>query len=282
MWSIIGGSGFEDFEGFETIEQLDRQTPFGEVSSGFRKVHIAGEEALFISRHGAHHELQPSEVNYRANIFALKRAGASKVMSVSAVGSLRKEFKPGDLVVPDQYIDRTKSLRKHTFCGDGIVGHVSLAHPTTEALSEVVAGISADFDFDVHIGGTYICIEGPYFSTIAESKSYNAMGADIIGMTNFPEYALAREAGLCYLPLSFVTDYDCWDQSIPHVTLDQVIALMKKNNAKAFKLASRLVEKEAHSLLPNGCADLGLKSGLMTPVDRVPDDKKEWLRILME
>jgi len=215
MIGVIGGSGFEKFDEFETIGMLNRETPFGLAASGMKRVSVAGKDFIFISRHGEHHEHLPSEINYRANIYALKKHGAKAVVSFSAVGSLRKEFAPGELVIPYQYIDRTKSLRKHTFLGEGLVGHVSLAKPVCDVMSEraieLVMQNNLNTEFRTHFGQTYVCIEGPYFSTKAESNAYRQMGADIIGMSNFPEYALAREAGLPYLPCCFVTDYDCWD-----------------------------------------------------------------------
>ncbi|MBC7370805.1 MAG: MTAP family purine nucleoside phosphorylase, partial [Bdellovibrionaceae bacterium] len=234
MFGIIGGSGFEKFDEFETVEILDRKTPFGEASSGFKKVKVGGVEFLFISRHGDHHELLPSEINYRANIYALKKHGAKAVVSFSAIGSLVQECAPGDLVIPYQYIDRTKGIRQSTFLGQGLIGHISLAKPICEVMAERLAPLAKMHNFKTHSKKTYVCIEGPYFSTKAESLSYRQMGAEVIGMSNFPEYALAREAGLPYLPCCFVTDYDCWDDSIPHVTVEDVIKLMKLNNGKAF------------------------------------------------
>ncbi len=166
MWAIIGGSGFEKFEGFETVAKLPTATPFGEASSGLKKVKVGGREALFISRHGEHHELLPSEINYRANIFALKAAGAKAIVSFSAVGSLRAELAPGDMVIPMQYVDRTKGMRKHTFCGDGVVGHMSLAHPVCEQMAHAVVTLAKQESFKTHAAGTYVCIEGPNFSTL--------------------------------------------------------------------------------------------------------------------
>lgn len=280
MWSILGGSGFEKFDGFKTLELLDRETPFGLASSGFKKIQIEGREALFISRHGEHHEQLPSEVNYRANMYALKREGAKAILSFSAVGSLQKELKPGDLVVVNQYIDRTKGIRPHTYCGEGVVGHMSLAHPVCgnmiQRLQELVQGQS----WTSHFNKTYICIEGPNFSTQAESALYRSMGADIIGMTNYPEYALAREAGLSYLPCCFVTDYDCWDESLPHVTLEGVIEVMRQNNGKAFDLARSVLAQGAEMWKDCGCESEGLRTGLMTPWEAIPEEKKDWLRVL--
>lgn len=275
VWGIIGGSGFEKFEGIKNIESLDRSTPFGPCSTGFQKMELDGIKFNFIPRHGKNHESTPSEVNYLANIFALKKQGSTKIIAFSAVGSLKKEFAPGDLVIPHQYIDRTKSLRKHTFCGDGFVGHTSLAKPICISLFEKFN--TKSYDFKIHKGGVYICVEGPYFSTQAESKSYLQLGASIIGMTNFPEYALAREAGLHYIPCCFVTDYDCWDDSIPHVTLDEVILLMKKNNIKAFHILKNILKEN-----PIGCSceNDGLKTGLMTHYESIDPKIREWLKII--
>ncbi len=284
MIGVIGGSGFEKFDEFETIELLNRETPFGLAASGFKKVVVEGTEFLFISRHGEHHEHLPSEINYRANIYAFKIMGANAIVSFSAVGSLQKEFVPGDLVIPYQYIDRTKSIRQHTYFGGGLIGHVSLAKPICEVMAErtkeLVQSSGITDKFKVHFGQTYVCIEGPYFSTKAESNTYRQMGAQIIGMSNFPEYALAREAGLPYLPCCFVTDYDCWDDAIPHVTVDEVIRVMKQNNAKAFSVLKLLLKAKAineGSLAYEG----GLRTGLFMPKEAIPADKKSWVEVLM-
>lgn len=284
MLGIIGGSGFEKFEEFETVALLDRETPFGLAASGFKKVKVQGHEFLFISRHGEHHEHLPSEINYRANIYALKKQGAKAIVSFSAVGSLQKEFAPGDLVVPYQYIDRTKSLRQHTFLGEGLIGHVSLAKPVCDVMAghaaQLVAKNKLNDQFKTHFGQTYVCIEGPYFSTKAESNTYRQMGADIIGMSNFPEYALAREAGLPYLPCCFVTDYDCWDDAIPHVTVDEVIRVMKGNNGKAFSLLKTFLgagDFYKDSSAYNG----GLRTGLFMPPEAIPAAKRPWVEFLM-
>ena len=280
MIGVIGGSGFESFADFVTVRELDRKTPFGLTSSGFKVVSVEGKEFAFLSRHGAHHEALPSEVNYRANIYAMKALGVQAVVSFSAVGSLAKEYKPGDLVVSSQYIDRTKGVRGHTFLGEGIVGHVSLAKPICEKMSQRLQELSKNFSFDRHFNLTQVVIEGPYFSTKAESLTYRQMGAQIIGMTNFPEFALAREAGLPYLPCGFVTDYDCWDDSIPHVTVDEVIRVMKQNNSKAFEILQSILKAGPiweGSLAPAG----GLKSGLFMPRERIPADKKQWMDVLL-
>jgi 5'-methylthioadenosine phosphorylase len=285
MLGIIGGSGFEKFEEFETIELLNRETPFGLAASGFKKVRVDGKEFLFVSRHGDHHEHLPSEINYRANIYAFKKLGAKALVSFSAVGSLAQQFAPGDLVIPFQYIDRTKSIRQHTFLGEGLIGHVSLAKPICEVMAgkarELIVANKLNEKFKTHFGQTYVCIEGPYFSTQAESNTYRQMQADIIGMSNFPEYALAREAGLPYLPCCFITDYDCWDDSIPHVTVAEVIRVMKDNNSKAFEVLKLLLKQnnlEQGSLAPEG----GLRTGLFMPKEAIPSDKRSWVDVLMQ
>jgi len=281
MLGIIGGSGFEKFDGFEVVEELSTDTPFGEASSGFKKVKIDGVECLFLSRHGSHHELLPSEINFRANVYNFKKHGAKAVVSFSAVGSLAKEFKPGDMVVPTQYIDRTKGLRKHSFLGEGLVGHVSLAKPICHNMLEFAIEKSQGKDWDSHFKKTYVCIEGPYFSTVAESKWFCSMGADIIGMTHFPEFALMREAGLPYLPCCFITDYDSWDDSIEHVTLQEVLKVMRGNNSKAFSLAQDLVQLKDKLWQESTCQNSGLKTGLMTPPELRPASTKEWLDIIL-
>lgn len=279
MYAVIGGSGFEKFDDFETIEDLDRETPFGLASSGLKRVKVMNKEFLFISRHGAHHEHLPSEINYRANIFSLKKHGAKGIISISAVGSLDKNIAPGDLVIPHQYIDRTKGIRQSTFLGEGLIGHVSLAQPICLKMEENIRTLT--LDFKTHFSKTYVCIEGPYFSTKAESLSYRQLGADIIGMTNFPEYALSREAGLPYLPCCFVTDFDCWDESIPHVTVEEVIKVMKSNNIKAFQLLKQILALPNEIWLGSKAFEGGLKTSLFMAPDSIPEDKKKWLSIFL-
>ena len=281
MWAIIGGSGFEKFDGFEVIEELDGETPFGPASSGLKRVRVGSAEALFLSRHGAHHEKLPAEVNYRANIFALKKNGARAILSFSAIGSLQKELAPGDMVIPNQYLDRTKGVRDHSFCGDGIIGHVSLAKPVDPALIDGVRKFTPNRSWKTHFDKTYVCVEGPYFSTKAESNFYRQLGCDVIGMTNYPEYALAREAGLPYLPCCFVTDYDCWDDSIPHVTVAEVIEVMRNNNAKAFELAAAVLDSGDALYKDSDVPNQGLRTGLFMPKEAIPAEKKPWLEVLL-
>lgn len=281
MFAIIGGSGFEKFDGFQVIENLPTATPFGEASSGLKRVKIGEHECLFLSRHGQHHEKLPTEVNFRANIYALKKYGARAILSFSAVGSLRQEYKPGDMVLCTQYIDRTKGVRAHTFLGDGVVGHVSLAKPVCKSPVEKLKKLSSKYAFDCHFGQTYICIEGPYFSTQAESNTYRQMGADIIGMTHYPEFALAREAGLTYVPCCFVTDYDCWSDDIPHVTLEEVLKVMRGNNGKAFQMAQDILAMGENFYSECDCRNQGLRTGLMTPREAIAKDKMAWLEVLL-
>ncbi len=281
MWAIIGGSGFEKFDAFQPVEDLSRETPFGETSIGFKKVSLDGQELLFIPRHGTHHDRLPTEVNYQANIFALKKYGATKLLTFSAVGSLQNDYAPGDLVIPTQFIDRTKGIRKASYCGDGIVGHVSLANPINETMFSNLQKLSGDFDFKTHFDKTLVVMEGPQFSTKAESHLYRSWGADIIGMTSYPEYALAREAGLAYLNCCFVTDYDCWKDDIPHVTVEQVIEVMRKNNSKALQVAQSMVHSGASDLKGANEIENGLKNALMSSPESMTTSQRAWVDILV-
>lgn len=284
MWAVIGGSGFEKFEEVENLEDLDRETPFGKASSGLKRIRVsteAGEkECLFLSRHGSEHELLPSEVNYVANIFALKRAGVKKVLAFATVGSLRKEIEPGHMVIPHQYMDCTKSYRTNTFCGKGMVGHVSLAYPIWMSAMKEMEERREFFSFAVHTRKSYVCVEGPYFVTRSESIHFREKGMDIIGMTAYPEFAVAREAGICYLPCCFVTDYDSWDDKLEHVNLSAVLDVMYKNNEKAFNILQKVLkwdfpeEKESR--------EGGLRTSLMSPVERLTPDQRVYLEILQQ
>lgn len=280
MWAVIGGSGFEKFGEFEAIEDLDRKTPFGLCSEGLKRGKIGGVEVIFLPRHGYHHNFLPSEINYAANIFALKKHGAKQIVAFSAVGSLRNELAPGDMVVPTQYIDRTKGIRRCTFGGLGLVAHVSLAEPVSMTLVEKLKSAVQDLPVNSHFDKVALVVEGPYFSSKAESNLFRALGADIIGMTAFPEYALAREAGLAFLPCSFVTDYDCWKDDIPHVTVAEVMDTMKKNNAKAFEVAKKVVAFPVNVLEKASATEQGLKHAIMTPMDHINSEMKEWLAVL--
>lgn len=280
MWAIIGGSGFEKFDGFQAVEELDTATPFGDCSQGFKKVSLEGKELLFIPRHGSTHDKLPSEVNYQANIFALKKYGASKLLSFSAVGSLANELAPGDLVIPTQYVDRTKGKRAATFCGQGIVGHASLAEPVTDVFVKEIKELSQKFSFKSHFDKTLVVMEGPQFSTKAESHLYRSWGCDIIGMTSHPEYALAREAGLAYMNCCFVTDYDCWKDDIPHVTVEAVMQVMRENNAKAYDVAKSMLFSANEHVQSASEIEAGLKNAIMSPPDAMTVEQKEWVAVL--
>ncbi|MCB0378531.1 MAG: MTAP family purine nucleoside phosphorylase [Bdellovibrionales bacterium] len=282
MWAIIGGTGFEKFEGFKTIEELDRNTPFGQTSHGFKRVSLEGEDVLFIPRHGTAHDKLPTEVNFRANIFALKKLGATKLLGFSAVGSLAQECEPGSLVIPEQFIDRTKGIRKVSFCGDGIVGHTSLAEPVSASLVSALKELCGEFSFKTHFGKTLVVMEGPNFSTKAESNLYRSWGGDIIGMTSYPEFALAREAGLAYMNCCFVTDYDCWKDDVPHVTVEEVMRVMKENNKRAFFVAKAMVHCKKESVVKACEKAAGLGSALMTPMDSMTSEQQEWLKVLLK
>src|ERR671913_685711 len=206
---IIGGSGLYDMAELTDREERRVETPFGEPSAPYVIGTLRGKRVAFLARHGLGHRLMPSELNFRANIFGFKTLGVEYILSASAVGSLKEEYKPLDLVIPDQFIDRTRG-RISTFFGNGLVAHVGFAHPLSHHLSELAADCAAQVGARVHRGGTYVCMEGPQFSTLAESKLYRSWGMDIIGMTNLQEAKLAREAEICYATIALVTDYDCW------------------------------------------------------------------------
>jgi 5'-methylthioadenosine phosphorylase len=225
---IIGGSGLYDMPELSDREERVVKTPFGEPSGPYVLATLRGRRVAFLARHGAGHRLTPSELNFRANIYGFKTLGVEWIVSASAVGSLREDFKPLDLVVPDQFFDRTRG-RVSTFFGGGVVGHVAFAHPFCPRLSDITFASAARSGATAHRGGTYVCMEGPQFSTIAESNFYRAAGFDIIGMTNLQEAKLAREAEICYSTLALVTDYDCWHPDHDSVTVDMIIANLTQN-----------------------------------------------------
>jgi len=230
---VIGGSGLYEMEGLENVRQLRVETPFGEPSDEYVTGVLNGVEMVFLPRHGRGHRYLPSEVNYRANIYGMKKLGVEQIISVSAVGSLKEAIEPGHIVIPDQFIDRTKGVRKDTFFGEGIVAHAGFADPVCHTLSEVIYSAALKAGATVHKGGTYICMEGPAFSTRAESFSYLALGASVIGMTNLTEAKLAREAEICYGIIALSTDYDCWHEHHDDVTVDAIIKIIHQNVAMA-------------------------------------------------
>jgi 5'-methylthioadenosine phosphorylase len=238
---IIGGSGLYDMAELTGREERWIDTPFGEPSGPYVIGTLRGKRVAFLARHGVGHRILPSELNFRANIYGFKVLGVERILSASAVGSLRQEYKPLDIVVPDQFLDRTKG-RISTFFGRGLVAHVAFAHPLCGDLSAIAADSAAHVGATVHRGGTYVNMEGPQFSTLAESKLYRAWGMDVIGMTNLQEAKLAREAEICYATLALVTDYDCWHPDHDSVTVDLIIANLMQNAATAQKTIADAVE----------------------------------------
>jgi len=239
---IIGGSGLYDIEGIKITSKERIYTPFGTPSAELITGEINNKEIIFLPRHGKDHKMLPSEINYRANIWALKKVGVSKIISVSAVGSLKEQIRPLDVVLIDQYYDRTK-LRKNTFFGDGIVAHIDFSHPVCMNLREILYEVGQEVGegTKMHLGGTYCNIEGPAFSTKAESLLYKSWGFDVVGMTNLPEAKLAREAEMCYVTMAMVTDYDCWNEEEECVNVDMVVEHLSKNAEVAKKITWFLV-----------------------------------------
>ncbi len=272
---IIGGSGLYAMDGLTDAREIEVETPFGPPSDVIVSGRLGAARLLFLPRHGRGHRLQPSELPFRANIWALKQLGAERVIAVSAVGSLREAIKPGDLVVPDQFIDRT-SQRPSTFFGKGLVAHVSLADPFCQPLAQTLADAAAAEGAQVHRGGTYLCIEGPQFSTRAESHLYRSWGAHVIGMTNLQEAKLAREAEICFATLALATDYDCWNQQAGDVEIEQVLAVLKQNALLAQKTIQRAVASLGES---RSCACASaLKDAIITDKSRIPKKVRTALR----
>lgn len=279
---VLGGSGLYQMDALSDIQEHIIDTPFGSPSDVVVTGRVAETQVAFLARHGRGHRLIPTEIPYRANIYALKSLGVRYLISVSAVGSLREEIRPLDMVLPDQFIDLTKH-RTDTFFGDGTVAHVSMAQPVCPALSDLLAQAveSQSFaDLKLHKGGTYVCIEGPSFSSVAESHWYRSMGANIIGMTNMPEAKLAREAQIAYATLALATDYDCWHPKEAHVTANMAIANLMKNAAHAQQVLVRTLELIARTL-PDSIAHTSLSSGLVTPLSSMSDAVKQRMSVLL-
>ena len=275
---IIGGSGLYSMPGLSATREEKVSTPFGEPSDAFVLGELDGRKVAFLARHGRGHRLLPSELNFRANIYAMKKLGVERILSVSAVGSLKEEHKPTDFVVPDQFIDRTFH-RESTFFGEGIVGHVAFGDPVC---GTVAAAIVSGCESSGVVGktrGTYVCMEGPQFSTRAESNLYRSWGADVIGMTNLQEAKLAREAEICYATMAMVTDYDCWHESHDAVTVDQIIAVLNQNAANAAK-----VVRAAVAAMPrerNCACPTALKFAILTQPGAVPAATREKLDLIL-
>jgi 5'-methylthioadenosine phosphorylase len=275
---IIGGSGLYNMDGLTGVTEERVETPFGEPSEVFVLGTLEGRKVAFLARHGKGHRILPSELNFKANIYAMKKLGVTSILSVSAVGSLKEEHKPTDFVIPDQFIDRTFD-RTATFFGDGVVGHVAFGDPVCPIVSDVFAKACAEVGVVGKLGGTYVCMEGPQFSTKAESRLYRSWGADVIGMTNLQEAKLAREAEISYATLAMVTDYDCWFEGHDAVTVEQVIAVMHQNSGnaqKVVKAAVRLMPEDL-SALP---AQTAAKFAIMTDKTMIPAATKAKLDVL--
>ncbi|MCC6992947.1 MAG: S-methyl-5'-thioadenosine phosphorylase [Acidobacteria bacterium] len=275
---IIGGSGLYDMAELTDREEKVVATPFGEPSGPYVLATLRGKRVAFLARHGAGHRLMPSELNFRANIFGFKVLGVSHIVSASAVGSLKEEYRPLDLVFPDQFLDRTFG-RVGTFFGNGLVAHVAFAHPVCERLRLVAASAAEAVGARVHRGGTYVCMEGPQFSTLAESRLYRSWGMDVIGMTNLQEAKLAREAEICYATMALVTDYDCWHPDHDAVTVELIVANLMENA----KTAQRVIADTGERLgadRPCGCQH-ALGTALITRPDAVPVDVRRTLAPLV-
>lgn len=280
-FGIIGGSGLYGFAGLQNVESIEVDTPFGKPSSPIVIGEIKGKKLAFLARHGIGHVLSPSEVNYRANIYAFKELGIDKLISVSAVGSLRADYAPGNIVVLDQVFDFTKD-RKRSFFGDGIVAHISTAQPFCPKLSAQLLTALREQDVVVHEGGTYITIEGPRFSTRGESNTFRTWGMSLVGMTASPEVFLAREAEICYATMAHVTDYDCWHVSEEPVTVEMVINTLSHNTAVAQNTLVRMVELISEDDGTTTCeCDEALKYAIMTNPAKINQDTKAKLHLLV-
>ena len=273
---VIGGSGLYEMEGLEEVQRISVATPFGDPSDEFVTGILNGVHMVFLPRHGRGHRYLPSEVNYRANIYGMKKLGVQRIISVSAVGSLKEAIAPGHIVIPDQFIDRTKGVRRDTFFGDGIVAHAGFADPVCGCLSDTLYSAALKAGATVHKGGTYICMEGPAFSTRAESFSYLALGASVIGMTNLTEAKLAREAEICYGIIALSTDYDCWHEHHDDVTVEAIIQIIHQNVAMAKNIIRQAVSDIS---IERTCAcGSAMQYAIITDKAVIPADTKQRLQ----
>ncbi|GAB4459243.1 MAG: S-methyl-5'-thioadenosine phosphorylase [Elainellaceae cyanobacterium] len=280
---IIGGSGLYKMDALKDVREVEVETPFGKPSDALIVGTLEGTPVAFLARHGRNHTLLPSELPFRANIYAMKSLGVEYLISASAVGSLQAEAKPLDMVLPDQFIDRTKG-RISTFFGEGIVAHIAFGDPVCKNLAAVLGEAIASLDLPdvmLHQGGTYVCMEGPAFSTRAESNLYRSWGATVIGMTNLPEAKLAREAEIAYATLALVTDYDCWHPDHDSVTVDMVIGNLMKNAVNAQRVIQETVRRLAQNPPPSE-AHHALKYAILTPLDKAPAETKARLELLLK
>ena len=276
---VIGGSGLDELEQLSDIEELEMTTPFGAPSDAIIAGTIGSTRLLFLPRHGRGHRIAPHRINYRANVLALKMAGAEQILSLSAVGSMQEDIHPGDMIVVDQFIDRTRHRIDTFFDDDGVVAHVEFAEPIDAQLARSLAGAAKQVGATVHEGGVYLCMEGPQFSTRAESQLYRSWGVSVIGMTNLPEARLAREAELPYATLAMATDYDCWHEEHDAVTVNAVIAVMQRNVAKAKEIIVELAQAVPD---PSGrAATSALAGAIITRPDSISAAARDKLRPLI-
>ncbi len=276
---IIGGSGLYHMPGLTNVREEQVSTPFGDPSDWLTFGDLHGRKVAFLARHGKGHCLLPTDINYRANIYAMKQVGVSAILSISAVGSLKEQHKPGTFVIPDQFIDRTYA-RRSTFFGPDIAAHVSMAEPVCREIGATLLAACQSNDVTVSKGGTYVCMEGPQFSTRAESNLYRSWGADIVGMTNLQEAKLAREAEICYGTLAMVTDYDCWHPGHDSVTTEQIVDVLSQNNATALKVMDAAVA--ALSAKRNCHCQSALKDAIITKHSVISFTTRQKLRLLLD
>jgi 5'-methylthioadenosine phosphorylase len=275
---VIGGSGLYEIEGLTDIERVKMSTPYGEPSDEYLVGKLAGARMVFLPRHGRGHRILPHEINFRANVWGMKKLGVEWILSVSAVGSLKEEIPPGDIVIVDQFIDRTKA-RQASFFGDGVAGHVGFGDPVCGALADHVFAAAQAAGARAHKGGTYVVMEGPMFSTRAESNLYRSWGASVIGMTNLPEAKLAREAEICYATIALSTDYDCWHETEEDVSVEAVVAIIKKNVSLAKAIVKGSVERIPEA---RACACTSAAAhAVMTAPEAIPPVARERLGIIM-
>lgn len=277
MIGIIGGSGLYNIEGIQEVKAVSIDTPFGKPSDSFMVGTLEGRKVAFLPRHGRGHTILPSELNFRANIYGMKKLGVEHIIAVSAVGSMKEEIKPLDIVIPDQFFDRTRG-RISTFFGEGIVGHVSFADPICSTLADTLFNAAKSIGVQVHKGGTYLCMEGPLFSTRAESNIYRQWGVSVIGMTNLQEAKLAREAEICYSTLAMATDYDCWHVGEEPVTLEMIIANLNKNAETAKRILRSAIPK-IEQKRSCSCAT-SVQNAIVTHKDLIPDSIKKKLDVI--
>ncbi|MBM3861122.1 MAG: S-methyl-5'-thioadenosine phosphorylase [Verrucomicrobia bacterium] len=276
---IIGGSGLYEMDGIERKRWVSVSTPFGKPSDQVLCGRLNGRDVAFLPRHGRGHRILPSELNHRANIYAMKKLGATHILSVSAVGSLKEHYKPMDIVLVDQFFDRTKRNADFTFFGRGVVAHVQFAHPVCDRLRQIVGKAGREAGATVHMGGTYVNMEGPAFSTLAESNFHRAMGWDVIGMTNYGEARCAREAEICYSTMAMVTDYDCWHEGHETVSIEMIIGYLRKN----VTMSQAILRKVIAMIDPDDDCPCrhALATAIMTSPDKIPARERKKLALLI-